>query len=428
MSDPAVAESGGNRDRTAWEWRVGLRYIRARTSNRFVSFISSISMLGVALGVAVLIVVLSVMNGFESELRTRILSMTSHASLIGYDSGMEDWQAARDLIEADPRIRGAAPFVEGEGLLLHASRSSGVMVRGVVPADEVKVSGLAGNMTEGSLDQLQAGEYGIVLGSALARELELEVGDRTVLAISQGVVTPAGLVPRMRRFTVTGLFEAGMYEFDRGFAFVHVEDAAKLFGLGDRVSGLKVSVTQLFDAPEIIRDAAQSLGGPFYVTDWTRQHANFFRSIQLTKRMMFTILLLVVAVAAFNIVSTLVMVVKGKQGDIAILRTMGASPASIMRVFIVQGSLIGILGTLGGLALGVLIATNIETLVHGLERIANTQFLAPDVYFMSDLPAEVQPADLLKICGTAVVLSVASTIYPAWRAARTQPAEALRHE
>ncbi len=312
--------------------------------------------------------------------------------------------------------------------MLHASRSSGVMVRGVVPADESKVSGLASNMTEGSLDQLRAGEYGIVLGSALARELELEVGDRTVLAISQGVVTPAGLVPRMRRFTVTGLFEAGMYEFDRGFAFVHVEDAAKLFGLGDRVSGLKVSVTQLFDAPEIIRDAAQSLGGPFYVSDWTRQHANFFRSIQLTKRMMFTILLLVVAVAAFNIVSTLVMVVKGKQGDIAILRTMGASPASIMRVFIVQGSLIGILGTLGGLALGVLIATNIETLVHGLERIANTQFLAPDVYFMSDLPAEVQPADLLKICGTAVVLSVVSTIYPAWRAARTQPAEALRHE
>lgn len=428
MSDLAVAESGGNRDRTAWEWRVGLRYIRARTSNRFVSFISSISMLGVALGVAVLIVVLSVMNGFESELRTRILSMTSHASLIGYESGMEDWEAARDLVEADPRIRGAAPFVEGEGLLLHASRSSGVMVRGVVPADERKVSGLASNMTAGSLDQLRAGEYGIVLGSALARELDLEVGDRTVLAISQGVVTPAGLVPRMRRFTVTGLFEAGMYEFDRGFAFVHVADAAKLFGLGDRVSGLKISVTQLFDAPQIVRDAAQLLGGPYYVTDWTRQHANFFRSIQLTKRMMFTILLLVVAVAAFNIVSTLVMVVKGKQGDIAILRTMGASPASIMRVFIVQGSLIGILGTLGGLALGVLIATNIETLVHGLERIANTQFLAPDVYFMSDLPAEVQPADLLKICGTAVVLSVVSTIYPAWRAARTQPAEALRHE
>jgi lipoprotein-releasing system permease protein len=414
--------------RSLWEWRVGLRYIRARTSNRFVSFISSISMLGVALGVAVLIVVLSVMNGFEKELRTRILSMTSHGSVIGYENGLENWAEARDRIEANPRVLGAAPFVEGEGLLLHDARSSGVMVRGILPLEEDKVSGISGNMVSGALTDLRPGGYEIVLGSALARELGLAVGDRTVLAISQGVVTPAGLVPRMRRFTVAGIFEAGMYEFDRGFAFVHLEDAAKLFGLGDRVSGLKLSVTDLFEAPDVVREAARSVGGPLYVTDWTRQHANFFRSIQLTKRMMFTILLLVVAVAAFNIVSTLVMVVKGKQGDIAILRTMGATPGAIMRVFIVQGSLIGILGTLGGLALGVLIATNIETLVHGLERLANTQFLAPDVYFMSDLPAEVQPADLAKICGTAIVLSIASTLYPAWRAARTQPAEALRHE
>jgi lipoprotein-releasing system permease protein len=254
------------------------------------------------------------------------------------------------------------------------------------------------------------------------------VGDRVVLAISQGTVTPAGLVPRLRRFTVAGVFEAGMYEFDRGLAFVHLDDAARLWRMDGRVTGLRLALDDMFLAPEVSRRAAVALGGGYYASDWTRQHVNFFRSIQLSKQMMFTILLLVVAVAAFNIVSTLVMVVKDKQGDIAILRTLGASPRGIMVVFMIQGTLIGVAGTLGGLALGALLALNVEQLVHWLEAAAGTTFLAADVYFISDLPAELRASDLLRICGTALVLAVLSTVYPAWRAARSQPAEALRHE
>jgi lipoprotein-releasing system permease protein len=411
-----------------YEWLVGARYLRARTHNRFVSFISAISMFGVAIGVAVLIVVLSVMNGFETELRERILGMTAHASLVGFGDGLADWRDLRDTVEQDPEVGAAAPFVDGEAMLLHGEAVSGAMVRGILPDEERRVSGLAERLVEGELESLRSGSWGIVLGSALARELNVAVGERVVVAISEGTVTPAGLAPRVRRFTVTGIFEAGMYEFDRGLAFVHLDDAARLWGLGERVSGLRLSVSDMFRAPTIVRQLAIGLGGGFYVTDWTRQHANFFRSIQLSKQMMFTILLLVVAVAAFNIVSTLVMVVKDKQGDIAILRTLGATPRSILVIFVIQGTLIGLVGTLGGLGLGALLALNVEQLVHWLEAAVGTQFLAPDVYFMSDLPAELRMGDLLRVCGTAFGLAILSTLYPAWRAARTQPAEALRHE
>jgi lipoprotein-releasing system permease protein len=411
-----------------WQWQVGVRYLRARTHNRFVSFISSISILGVALGVAVLIVVLSVMNGFETELRTRILGMTSHASLEGFGDGLAAWESVRASVEADAQVRAAAPYIQGEAMLLQGEAVSGAIVRGIVPGEERRVSGLADKLVSGSLEDLVPGAWNIVLGSALARELQVGPGDRVVLAISQGTVTPAGLVPRLRRFTVTGVFEAGMYEFDRGLAFVHLEDAARLWRTGDRVTGLRLALDDMFLAPEVSRRVAIALGGGYYVSDWTRQHVNFFRSIQLSKQMMFTILLLVVAVAAFNIVSTLVMVVKDKQGDIAILRTLGASPGGIMTVFMIQGSLIGIAGTLAGLLLGMLLAVNIEQLVHWLEAAAGTTFLAADVYFISDLPAELRTADLLRICGTALALAVLSTLYPAWRAARSQPAEALRHE
>ncbi|HUG98536.1 MAG TPA: lipoprotein-releasing ABC transporter permease subunit [Gammaproteobacteria bacterium] len=412
----------------SWQWFVGARYLRARTHNRFVSFISSISILGVALGVAVLIVVLSVMNGFETELRTRILAMTSHASLESFGDGLTAWREVRDTAEGDADVSAAAPFINGEAMLLRGEEVSGTIVRGILPAEERRVSGLADKLVSGALEDLVPGGWNIVLGSALARELQVGTGDQVVLAISQGTVTPAGLVPRMRRFTVTGVFEAGMYEFDRGLAFVHLEDAARLWRMEDKVTGIRLALGDMFVAPEVSRRVAVAVGGGFYVSDWTRQHVNFFRSIQLSKQMMFTILLLVVAVAAFNIVSTLVMVVKDKQGDIAILRTLGASPASIMVVFMIQGTLIGVAGTLGGLALGALLALNIEQLVHGLEAALGTTFLAADVYFISDLPAELRGGDLLRICGTALVLAVLSTLYPAWRAARSQPAEALRHE
>jgi lipoprotein-releasing system permease protein len=405
-----------------------MRYLRARTHNRFVSFISSISIVGVALGVAVLIVVLSVMNGFETELRTRILAMTSHAALESFGDGLGDWADVRARVTADPDVRAAAPYIQGEAMLLQGEEVSGAIVRGILPAEERLVSGLGDKLVQGALEDLQPGGWNIVLGSALARELRVEVGDQVVLAISQGTVTPAGLVPRLRRFEVTGIFEAGMYEFDRGLAFVHLEDAARLWRMGDQVTGLRLALDDMFLAPAVVRRVATELGGGFYVSDWTRQHVNFFRSIQLSKQMMFTILLLVVGVAAFNIVSTLVMVVKDKQGDIAILRTLGASPRAIMGVFMIQGTLIGVAGTLAGLALGALLAVNIEQLVHWLEAAVGTTFLAADVYFISDLPAELRARDLLRICGTALALAVLSTIYPAWRAARSQPAEALRHE
>ena len=412
----------------SWSWLVGVRYLRARTHNRFVSFISSISILGVALGVTVLIVVLSVMNGFETELRSRILSMTSHASLESFGAGLAGWEQVRARVETDADVRAAAPYIQGEAMLLHGEGVSGAIVRGIVPLEERRVSGLSDMMTHGTLEALQPGGWNIVIGSALARELQADIGDRVVVAISQGTVTPAGLVPRLRRFTVAGIFEAGMYEFDRGLAFMHLDDAARLWRMDDAVTGLRLSLDDMFLAPQVARRVATDLGGGFYVSDWTRQHVNFFRSIQLSKQMMFTILLLVIAVAAFNIVSTLVMVVKDKQGDIAILRTLGASPGGIMVVFMIQGTLIGVAGTLAGLGLGALLALNIEQLVHWLEAAVGTTFLAADVYFISDLPAELRAGDLLRICGTALGLTVLSTIYPAWRAARSQPAEALRHE
>jgi len=407
---------------------LGLRYIWSRSGNQFISFISLISMLGIAIAVAVLIVVLSVVNGFETELRSRILSMTSHAAVSGYRGGLPDWREAGRIALGHPQVLAVAPFIEGEGMLVSGDRVSGVAIRGILPDEELAVSGIGDKMVAGRLADLKPGGYGIVLGAALARELAAVPGDRVILAINQGIVTPAGIMPRMRRFEVVGIFDAGMYEYDRGTAFIHMGDAARLYRLDDEVSGLRLKLDDMFQAPTVVREVARSMGGDYYVTDWTRQHRNFFRSIALSKRMLFTVLLLVIAVAAFNIVSTLVMVVKDKQADIAILRTFGTSPGSIMTVFTIQGCLIGALGILAGLGLGVLIALNTETLVHGLEGILHTRFMAPDVYFITDLPAELRSSDILTVCGTAIVLCLLSTIYPAWRGARTQPAEALRYE
>ncbi len=413
-----------------YELRIGRRYLRS-TGNRFLSFISLMSMLGVAIGVAVLIVVLSVMNGFERELRERILSVTSHATLTAFGAGLPDWPSMRTQALRNPRVAGAAPFVEGEALLIGdvaGGQSNAATVQGVDPVYERQVSALGERLTSGSFASLRPGAFAVVLGSELAGKLGVKVGDPVVVAIAAGSVTPAGVVPRMRRFTVGGIFYSGMYEIDASLAVVNLEDAARLFRLGDNVTGIRLKVREPFEAPLAVREVADTLGGGLYIEDWTQQHANFFRSIELTKRMMFFILLLVVAVAAFNIVSTLVMAVKDKQPDIAILRTMGARPASVLAVFATQGTVIGLVGTLSGVALGVLLAINLESLVHGLERLLGTQFMDASVYLMSDLPARVEQGDVLLIAGTAFLLCCLSTVYPAWRAATTDPARALRHE
>jgi lipoprotein-releasing system permease protein len=411
-----------------YELLIGRRYLRSSRGNRFVSFISIISMVGVAIGVAVLIVVLSVMNGFEQELRGRILSLTSHATISAFGAGLSDWEATAEKIRDHDEVVAAAPYIEDQALLIAGSKSSGAQVTGVLPKFESQVAAIGEKMVSGSFDDLAAGEYGIILGAELAKALAVAKGDRVVIVTSLRTTTPAGVMPRMRGFKVVGTFAAGMYEFDRNLAYIHLADAARLYRMGDQVTGVRLKLVDMFAAPRVVRDLALSLGGGYYVDDWTRKHANFFRSIQLTKSAMFVILLLVVAVAAFNIISTLVMVVKDKQSDIAILRTMGASPRSVLTIFVTQGTAIGVLGTLAGVLLGVTVAINLESLIHGLEALSGIHFLDAKVYYMSDLPATVQWLDVLKISITAFGLCCLSTLYPSWRAARTQPAQALRHE
>ncbi len=407
---------------------IGGRYVRSRSSNRFVSLISLISMLGIAIAVAVLIVVLSVVNGFERELKDRLLAMTGHASIEGPDRRLGDWSGFAAAAGADARASASAPFVEGQALLIAGERLSGAGLRGIEPELEDRVSGIAGVMTAGDLGSLAAGEYNIVIGVELQRELGVGLGDKVTVTLAEGRVTPLGVIPRSKRFTVRGIYRVGMYEFDRRLAFIHLDDARRLYRLGDDVSGLRLSVSDVFLAPEIVRDVALAGGGGVLVSDWTRRHVNFFRSIQITKSILFVILLLVIAVAAFNIVSTLVMVVKDKQSDIAILRTIGARPASILRIFVTQGSVIGVVGTVAGLLAGVLLTVNLENVVGFLEASLGIKFLAADVYFISDLPADLRWADVTRVSVIALVLALLSTLYPAWRGAQTQPAEALRYE
>jgi len=414
---------------SAYEWLIGTRYLRSTHRRGFVSFVALMSVCGLMLGVATLLVVLSVMNGFERELRTRILAVTSHATLTGLSGSLGDWRALQQQVRRQPGVQAAVPYVESRAMLARGTALAAANVRGVLPAEERTATGLAQHVTAGSLADLTAGGYGTILGSALAHELHVRVGDTVVLIAPEGTATPTGVVPRMRRFRVVGVFHSGMYEFDRGLALTHLADAARLFRLDDAVSGLRLAFADPLRAPALVRRVALALGGPgFYVSDWTQDHANFFRSIEITKSMMFVILLMLVAVAAFNIVATLVMIVKEKQTDIAILRTLGAAPRNVLLTFAVQGVLIGLAGTALGAALGTLLADNLEMLVGGLERLLGTQFLDARVYYMSDLPAYVEGGDVLRVCGVAFLLCVLATIYPAWRAARTAPAEALRHE
>jgi len=411
-----------------YEVWIGRRYVRARSSNRFVSLISAISMLGIAIAVGVLIIVLSVVNGFERELKDRLLAMSAHASIESPDGGLTNWQEIAAAAAANAEVTASAPYVEGQALLIAGDALSGAALRGVDPALEVRVSGVGRVMTDGRLDSLAPGDFNIVLGTELADHLRVGRGDKVNVTLAEGRVTPAGVVPRAKRFTVTGIYRVGMYEFDRRLAFVHIDDARKLYRLGDRVSGLRLSVTDIYRAPQIVRDVALAAGGGVLVSDWTRRHVNFFRSIQITKSILFVILLLVVAVAAFNIVSTLVMVVKDKQSDIAILRTIGATPAAILRIFMTQGTVIGVVGTLAGVLLGVLVTINLEGIVGFLESVFGIKFLAADVYFISDLPADLRWPDVARVSAIALLLALLSTLYPAWRGARTLPAEALRYD
>lgn len=411
-----------------YELLVGLRYTRAKRRNHFISFISLISMAGIALGVAALIVVLSVMNGFQKELRTRILGVASHVQISGEQNRLTDWEAVARSAAQNPHVVASAPFVNAQGLLSFGQAVRGSVVRGVIPSMEDKVAEIGMHMRAGRLDALRPGEYGIVLGAELARALGVMNGDKLVLIAPQGQVTPAGVIPRLKQFTVVGIFEVGMFEYDSGLALIDLQDAQKVFQMGDAVSGVRLKLDDLFAARAVAREIMTRFDSRTFATDWTRSHANFFRAVEIEKRVMFIILLLIVAVAAFNIVSTLVMAVTDKQADIAILRTLGASPASVLQIFVVQGVLIGVIGTLIGLAGGVLLAMNIDVVVPALERTFSVQFLAKDIYYISDLPSDVQWMDVAVISVVSLVLSLLATLYPSWRASRVNPAEALRYE
>jgi len=416
----------------SFERMIGVRYLRSGGGNRFLSVISAISLTGIALSVAVLLVVLSVMNGFERELRERILSVTAHATISGFGGSLADWQIVRQKIENQSGVIDASPFIEQQALLLTANdggdANSGAVIRGVIPEEERNVAQLGQRNNKDLLAQLRAGEYGIVLGDELAKALKVAVGDQVLIVTAQGGVTVAGVIPRSKRFTVVGVFNVGMYEYDRNYAYIHMQDAARLYRMGNSVTGLRLKLMDVLNAQQVVTEIAQKIGGGYYVDDWTRKHATFFRSIAMTKSMMFLILLLVVAVAAFNVISTLVMVVKDKQSDIAILRTLGATPYSVLKIFITQGLVIGLIGIASGLVLGTLLSWNIESIIHGIEKLFGTQFMDAKLYLMSDLPAVVQWADVLRVAGVAFLMCGLATIYPAWRAARTEPARALRHE
>ena len=412
-----------------YEWLIGTRHLRSSHRRGFVSFVALISVLGLMLGVATLIVVLSVINGFERELRTRILSVTSHGVILGRHGPMEDWREVQSTAQKEPGVIAAAPFIESQGLLANQKRIKGVVIRGVLPEEEARATGIGQHLTAGKLADLTAGGYNVILGAALAKELRVGVGDTIVLIAPQGTATPAGLVPSMRRFRITGLFQAGMFEYDNTLALVHLTDAGKLYRFGGGVSGVRLALENPMRSATVLRNIADHYEpGTFGLTDWTHSHINFFRAIQTAKTMLFIILLMIVGVAAFNIVSTLVMIVKEKQSDIAILRTIGVGPRNVLAMFSVQGVLIGLAGTGLGAALGVLVSHNIQNIIAGIESVFGVHFMDASVYYMSELPAYVEPMDVVRVCTVAFLLCALATLYPAWRASRTAPAEALRHD
>ena len=407
---------------------IGLRYTRAKRKNHFVSFIAFISIAGVALGVFSLIVVLSVMNGFGNELRNRTLSMTSHATITGFDGSISDWQQVSDKAMQEEGVVATAPYIRKEVMLSNGKRVSGSLVRGIRPELEKDVSSIASKMVSGRLSDLKSGEYGIVIGRELASYLGVYEGDRITLITPQATVTAVGVMPRLRRFNVVGVFEVGMNQFDSAMSYVHIDDASTLFGFKDSVNGVRLKLTDLFQAPMIARRLDDVFGDEHWVRDWTTQHTNFFRALKTEKTVMFIILLMVVAVAALNIVSTLMMSVNDKESDIAILRALGITPGSIMAIFMIQGAVIGLFGTLMGVAAGVPTALNVFEIVNWFEQIFNTDFLPSDVYYISDVVADVRADEVITYAVSAFFITIAATIYPAWRASKILPAEALRYE
>jgi lipoprotein-releasing system permease protein len=415
-----------------YELQIGWRYTRAGRGgrrNRFISFISGVSVLGIALGVAALIIVLSVMNGFQKEVRDRMLSVIAHVELMSYDGqGLSDWQATAAQARENPAVVGAAPFVAAQALIARGEDMRGTLVRGIDPQQEAQITPLAAQLLQdGVSTRLQPGEWGMVIGGEMARQLGVREGDKLTLVTPGGQVTPAGTTPRLKSFTVVGIFHAGHYEYDSGLVLIHVDDAARLFRTGGP-SGVQLKLADVHQARQVGDQLARSLGPEIRVRDWTRTNANWYDAVQVEKRLMGIILTLIVAVAAFNLVSTLVMTVTDKQSDIAILRTFGASPRSIMAIFMVQGATAGIIGTLSGVGLGLLVAFNIDVIVPAIERALNVSFLPGSIYLISRMPSDPQSADIIPIAVTSLILAFLATLYPSWRASRVQPAEALRYE
>jgi len=412
-----------------YQFFVGLRYTRAKRRNHFISFISLISIVGIMLGVTALITVTSVMSGFEKEMRQRIVGASSHATVTAFGEPMKDWQSIVDKVNTHPEVLGAAPYVEGQVMLVADGRSTGSLIRGVEPEQEGAVSELADKLeyTESLSESLKPGEYGIILGADLAAYLGVLIGDKVMVITPEASVTPVGFVPRIKRFTVTGLFRFGMFQFDRNMAIMHAKDSAKLLKMGEGYSGVRLKLEDTGRAPFVAREIKNTVGFNYYVSDWTQQNANYFLAVKMEKTMMFIILSMIVAVAAFNIVSTLVMMVQDKQADIAILRTQGASPGSIMSIFLVQGTLIGVVGTVVGVIGGVLLASNIDVVVPFIERFTGP-VLNPEVYYIDKMPSDLQWPNVGRIALMSFGLSVLATLYPAWRASRTDPASALAYE
>ncbi|MFD2228597.1 lipoprotein-releasing ABC transporter permease subunit [Alkalimarinus sediminis] len=405
---------------------IGLRYTAAKRSNHFISFISLTSMIGLTLGVAVLITVMSVMNGFDRELKERILGMVPHAVIKHYGN-LEDWQSIDKLATQRPDIVAAAPFIKAQGMVTHGGGVRGILMNGILPEEEDDVSIISQHMVTGSIFDLKAGEFGIIIGNLLASYLRVDVGDKITIVLPEASITPAGVFPRLKRFTVKGVFKVGA-DLDSSLTLVHMNDAAKVLRLNDEVHGIRLKMIDLFKAPMIANEIAKDLPTGYFSSDWTRTHGNLFQAIKMEKTMIGLLLMMIVAVAAFNIVSTLVMVVTDKKADIAILRTMGASPSAIMTIFIMQGTFIGLIGNLLGTVAGILLSLNVSSIIKWVETIAGHQFLNADVYFISYLPSQLLWSDVIMVCGAGFAMSVLATIYPAWRASKVDPAEALRYE
>ncbi len=411
-----------------YELFIGLRYTRAKRRNHFISFISLISMLGMALGVMALIVVLSVMNGFQKEIRERMLGASPHMEVVADGGRLDNWSAILNLVAQHPQVAAAAPYVAGQGMLSFGQSVQGVMVRGIDPARETAITELSSKIKAGALEDLRGGEFCIVLGSDLARSLGVRLNDKIMLIAPQGSITPAGMMPRLKQFRIVGIFEIGMAPYDNSLALININDAQKLFQLGDAVTGISTKLRNIDLAPRVATELQSQLPTYLYANDWTHQNSNYFKAVQMEKKMMFIILSLIVAVAAFNIVSTLVMAVTDKQADIAILRTLGASPRSIMKIFIVQGVVIGLIGTLLGGVSGITLALNLDVVVPFIEHLFGVQFLAKDVYYITELPTDLRYHEVLLVAGLSFLISLLATLYPSYRASKTQPAEALRYE